>query len=151
MDKTKEQKKAKNRHVSFGKSRLARAALPFSALSYDTTGEKSGLSDRLSLTDDIRPAAEDVAWVWWWIGVCRYRNHLRISHDDCQEIMLGYSDSGKDAGRLAAAWELYKAQEQLVELCNEFGVKLTLFHGRGGSLARGGGPMCDPTSISLPP
>ena len=43
-----------------------------------------------------------------------YRKHLRFSHEDCQEIMLGYSDSGKDAGRLAAAWELYKAQEQLV-------------------------------------
>lgn len=92
----------------------------------------------------MHPAAEDAAWWGMW---CRYRNHLRISHNDCQEIMLGYSDSGKDAGRLAAAWELYKAQEQLVELCNEFDVKLTLFHGRGGSLARGGGPMCDPVSV----
>jgi hypothetical protein len=93
---------------------------------------------------EMHLAAQDAAWWGTW---CRYRNHLRISHDDCQEIMLGYSDSGKDAGRLAAAWELYKAQEQLVELCREFGVKLTLFHGRGGSLARGGGPMCGPISI----
>ncbi len=55
--------------------------------------------------------------------------------------MLGYSDSGKDAGRFTAAWELYKAQEDIVQACKEFGVKVTLFHGRGGSVGRGGGPM----------
>ncbi|MGB5368233.1 MAG: phosphoenolpyruvate carboxylase [Polyangiales bacterium] len=56
------------------------------------------------------------------------------------EIMIGYSDSSKDGGRLAAAWELYQAQERLVELCRARGVHLTLFHGRGGSIGRGGGP-----------
>ncbi len=56
------------------------------------------------------------------------------------EIMIGYSDSAKDAGRLAAAWELYTAQERVVAACAERGVKLTLFHGRGGSVGRGGGP-----------
>lgn len=55
--------------------------------------------------------------------------------------MLGYSDSGKDAGRLAANWALYKCQESLVAVCKEFGVELTLFHGRGGSIGRGGGPL----------
>lgn len=54
--------------------------------------------------------------------------------------MVGYSDSGKDAGRFTAAWELYKAQENVVAACNEFGIKVTLFHGRGGSIGRGGGP-----------
>jgi len=54
--------------------------------------------------------------------------------------MVGYSDSGKDAGRFTAAWELYKAQEDVVAACNEFGIKVTLFHGRGGSIGRGGGP-----------
>lgn len=56
------------------------------------------------------------------------------------QVMVGYSDSGKDAGRFTAAWELYKAQEDVVASCNEFGIKVTLFHGRGGSIGRGGGP-----------
>jgi phosphoenolpyruvate carboxylase len=57
-----------------------------------------------------------------------------------QEIMIGYSDSAKDAGQLSAAWGLYRAQEQLVELAEKHDIKLTLFHGRGGTVARGGGP-----------
>ncbi|HEY3056669.1 MAG TPA: phosphoenolpyruvate carboxylase, partial [Thermoanaerobaculia bacterium] len=57
-----------------------------------------------------------------------------------QEVMIGYSDSSKEAGRFTAAWELYKAQEQIVAACREAGVELTLFHGRGGSVGRGGGP-----------
>lgn len=56
------------------------------------------------------------------------------------QVMVGYSDSGKDAGRFSAAWELYKAQEDVVAACNEYGIKITLFHGRGGSIGRGGGP-----------
>ena len=65
------------------------------------------------------------------LSVPWYREHLRTCHGDHQEVMLGYSDSGKDAGRLAAAWALYKCQERLVAVCAEFGVSLTLFHGRG--------------------
>jgi phosphoenolpyruvate carboxylase len=57
-----------------------------------------------------------------------------------QEVMVGYSDSAKDGGRLAASWQLYKAQEALVSACRDAGVELTLFHGRGGSVGRGGGP-----------
>ena len=57
-----------------------------------------------------------------------------------QEVMVGYSDSAKDIGRLAAAWELYKSQESIVEASRTHGVAVTLFHGRGGSVGRGGGP-----------
>ena len=57
-----------------------------------------------------------------------------------QEVMVGYSDSAKEIGRLAAAWELYKAQESIVAACREHDVPITLFHGRGGSVGRGGGP-----------
>jgi phosphoenolpyruvate carboxylase len=67
-----------------------------------------------------------------------YREHLR-RRGDVQEIMLGYSDSNKDGGYLAANWFLYRAQQRLAELCDAHGVKLRFFHGKGGSIDRGGG------------
>ena len=57
-----------------------------------------------------------------------------------QEVMIGYSDSAKDAGRLAAGWALHKAQQEVVATCRAHDVAVTLFHGRGGSVGRGGGP-----------
>ena len=68
-----------------------------------------------------------------------------------QEIMLGYSDSAKDVGVIAAAWELYLAQEDLAEVARKAGVELTLFHGRGGTVGRGGGSPVYRALTALPP
>lgn len=62
------------------------------------------------------------------------------SKNNYQEIMLGYSDSNKDGGYLSSCWTLYKAQQQLTAIGDKFGVKITFFHGRGGTVGRGGGP-----------
>ncbi len=68
-----------------------------------------------------------------------YHQHLK-ARGNRQQIMIGYSDSGKDGGYLASNWNLYTAQAQLAEICTAAGVALELFHGRGGSIGRGGGP-----------
>ena len=72
-----------------------------------------------------------------------YREHLEMRADSRglhQQIMIGYSDSSKDGGYLASNWNLYRAQQELTDACAEKGILLELFHGRGGSIGRGGGP-----------
>ncbi|WP_144903733.1 phosphoenolpyruvate carboxylase [Halobellus captivus] len=71
------------------------------------------------------------------------------ARDNVQEIMLGYSDSNKENGFLAANWDLYKNQRRLATICDDFDVKMRLFHGRGGSISRGGGPMNE-AMLALP-
>ena len=80
------------------------------------------------------------------LGLPGYRAGLRGP----QEVMIGYSDSAKDAGTTAAAWAQYRAQENLVRICAEHQVELLLFHGRGGTVGRGGGPA-HAAILSQPP
>ncbi|MCL1047042.1 phosphoenolpyruvate carboxylase [Shewanella electrodiphila] len=94
------------------------------------------LSD-LNTASDCMTQLLDIDW---------YRGYTK----GMQEVMIGYSDSAKDAGVMAAAWAQYHAQEQLVAVCKKADVKLMLFHGRGGSIGRGGGPA-HKAILSQPP
>ncbi len=71
-----------------------------------------------------------------------YREHVRACQE-MQQVMLGYSDSSKDGGILTSGWELYQAQGRLAELGARYQIGITLFHGRGGAIGRGGGPIYD--------
>jgi phosphoenolpyruvate carboxylase len=88
------------------------------------------LFERLDDLNDAPRVLRQLFSVKW------YHDHIA----GFQEVMIGYSDSGKDAGRMAAAWALYDGQERVVAAGKEFDVALTLFHGRGGTVGRGGGP-----------
>jgi phosphoenolpyruvate carboxylase len=85
---------------------------------------------------DLRDAAATLRTL---LAAPAYREHVRALGDR-QTVMIGYSDSTKDGGYLAAQWALDSAQRDLQKVAEEFGVTLTFFHGRGGSLGRGGGP-----------
>lgn len=86
--------------------------------------------------DDLQAGAGILRKLW---DLPIYRAYLR-QRGDIQEVMLGYSDSNKDGGYFAANWALYDAETDLVTVGREYGVRLRLFHGRGGTVGRGGGP-----------
>ncbi|MFN2240108.1 MAG: phosphoenolpyruvate carboxylase [Thermoanaerobaculia bacterium] len=124
---------------SVGAYVITMASNPSDVLSVALLQKEAGIASPLRISplfetiDDLRGAAATMRRLWK-IDTWRAWSQGR------QEVMIGYSDSSKDGGRLAAAWELYKAQEELVITAAEERVELTLFHGRGGTVGRGGGP-----------
>ncbi|MBV8113519.1 MAG: phosphoenolpyruvate carboxylase, partial [Silvibacterium sp.] len=86
--------------------------------------------------EDLRNAPAVCRKLW---SAPDYRNLLE-SWGNMQEVMLGYSDSNKDGGMLTSTWEIFRAHRALHEVAHECGIKLRLFHGRGGTVGRGGGP-----------
>ena len=90
--------------------------------------------------DDLHNAPEMMATLFQMPVYREYLAGRDVGRGWRQQIMLGYSDSGKDGGYLASNWELYTANRALTRVCDEAGVSLQLFHGRGGSIGRGGGP-----------
>ncbi len=126
----------------FGPFIISMARGPADVLTVLLLARWAGCADGLSIVplfetlDDLAAAARILADLF---TLDVYRAHLATC-DDQQIVMIGYSDSNKDAGYLAANWALYQAQEQCAQICREHRIKLTLFHGRGGTIARGGGP-----------
>lgn len=98
------------------------------------------LFETLGDLDHSEKVMTDLFNIGWYRGVI----------NNYQMIMIGYSDSAKDAGMLAAGWAQYRAQEALVNLCEKYNIELTLFHGRGGTIGRGGAPA-HAALLSQPP
>lgn len=118
---------------------ISMASTPSDVLAVALLQKEAGIEPPLPIVPlfetegDLQGAGETMAAL---LDLPYYRECIQ----GAQQVMLGYSDSSKDAGRLAASWALYTAQEDLVAACRSRDVDLTLFHGRGGTVGRGGGP-----------
>lgn len=135
--------------VSLGSYVISMAGAPSDVLAVQLLLKECGLQrsmrvvplfETLADLDNAGPAIDRL------LGLPGYRARLQGP----QEVMIGYSDSAKDAGTTAAAWAQYRAQETLVEICRQHQVELLLFHGRGGTVGRGGGPA-HAAILSQPP
>ncbi|WP_375176501.1 phosphoenolpyruvate carboxylase [Marinobacter mobilis] len=128
---------------------ISMASTPSDVLNVILLLREAGMTDPMRVVplfetlDDLSGAPDSMSALF---AIDWYRNYCQ----DRQEVMIGYSDSAKDAGQMMAAWAQYQAQERLTEVAGQFGVHLTLFHGRGGTVGRGGGPA-NRAILSQPP
>ena len=127
---------------SLGAYVITMAAHPSDVLAVELLQRRAGVNPPLRVVP-LFETAKDLrasgAVIDRLLSIPWYRDRV-AGAGNRQEVMIGYSDSAKDIGRVGSAWELYKAQEAIVEACARHGVAATLFHGRGGSVGRGGGP-----------
>ncbi|CAM3131890.1 phosphoenolpyruvate carboxylase [Streptobacillus ratti] len=102
---------------------------------FDLDG-KVNISPLFESIEDLKNS-EKIMRTWFELDILK---KWLSNNGGIQEIMLGYSDSNKDGGYITSSWYLYKAQKELVSLAKEYNIKLNFFHGRGGTVGRGGGP-----------